>query len=64
MKTVKIVTSRVAQVSNDDDAVNNEDGENATNKGRQINDTEYPQGSEVPDTDDERIWGEENRTER
>lgn len=43
MKTVRAETSRSAKASTDDDVVDNNDIENATNKERLLNDTVYPQ---------------------
>lgn len=50
-KTVRIESSRVAQVSTDDGAVNNGDGKNTTNEVGRLNDAENPQVLGVPITD-------------
>lgn len=50
-KTVRTEVSRVSQVSTDDSAVYNDHGQNNTNEGGRLNNTEYPQVSNVPETE-------------
>lgn len=61
---VRIATSRVAQVSDDDGAVNNEDYQILTNEGGRRNGTEISQVSYVPETEVKRRSEEEYRSER